>query len=389
MRILHTADWHLGSSLSGHKRIDEFFGQIEHICQLTEEHNVDVLLVAGDIFESRASMLPELTKQLANTLAPYVRRGLHVILMPGNHDNRDLFRMIQALLTLENDQTERVHVVQTREIFSIDNVQFAVIPYPTPELLEPYLPESIGTTQRNVALSKAYAELVRGIVNALDPSRPAIFVGHINVAGVTTPSDHELNYNSDLRLGREDLPVASNLAYIALGHIHRCQELSHPIPCYYSGSIDRLNWGEKDDNKAVLLVDVPQNGPATVTPFPIQATPFYDLSLKSADLDTLMSRYPDLDRAFVHVHLECQVGDDPVALQRQVRELCPRCLEVQLTGEGLSSPIAANLPANPRDYATTVLEHLRQVYADDPDLPELEKRTNDLLREVSDAIAKN
>lgn len=388
MRILHTSDWHLGSRLYGHDQTDELFSQVEQVLKFTKQYNVDVLLVTGDIFERRTTVLPELTQRLADILAPYVRQGLHVILVPGNHDNREHFRMMHTLLTLEQGQSERVHVVQTREIFSIDGVQFAVIPYPAPELLEPYRSESTGATQRHVALSNAYANLVRAVVNALDSSLPAVFVAHINVAGVTTPSEHELTYDEDIRLGTADLPLASNLAYIALGHIHQSQRISHPVPCYYSGSIDRLNLGEREDKKCVLLVDIPQTGHANVTQLPLEPTPFYDLRIPATDLNTLPNRYPELERAFVRIHLECQVGDDPVALQRRARELCPRCLDVQLFGEGLSSR-SAELSENPRDYTATVLEYLRRIYAEEPDLPELEKRANELLSEVYNAFTTN
>jgi exonuclease SbcD len=387
MRILHTADWHLGNRLSGHDRTDELFAQVEHVCQLAEQHSAEVLLVAGDIFEpSRRSALPELTKRLADLLAPVVRRGMHLILLPGNHDDREHFRMMYALLALEQKQNERVHIVRKQEIFTIADVQFAVIPYPTPELLEPYRLDATGATQRHTALSNVYAKLVRSIESALDPALPAVFVAHVNVAGVTTPSEHELNYNDDIRLGTEDLPLKPNLAYIALGHIHQQQKILHPVPCYYSGSIDRLNLGEREDEKYVLLVDVAQHGPATVTPLPLASTPFYDLRFPIVKLETLPDQYPDISRAFARIHLECQAGDDSIMLRRRVLDLCPRCLDVQFSGIGLPST-TINSPAQPKDYVGTVMGHLRELFAADPDLPELERRANELISEVRHALA--
>lgn len=403
MRILHTSDWHLGNKLyKVHDRTDQLFSQAERICQLTEEHKADVLLVAGDIFV-RSS--PELTKRLANVLAPYVRRGLHVILVPGNHDNREHFRMMQALLTLEQQGQSvdaerlvvrhRVHVVQTRDIFTINGVQFAIIPYPSRELLEPHRSDATGSTERNVVLGSAYANLVRSVVDALDPSLPAVFVAHINVAGVTTPSEKELGYDEDIRLGRADLPLASNLAYIALGHIHQQQKIEHPIPCWYSGNIERLDMGERNDKKGVLLVDIPSSGVATVKTWEqdatleLDATPFYDITISAADLETLPSSYPDIDLAFVKIHLELQPGDDSLVLQRRAYELCPRCLGVTWSGAGLSRT-NVELPDHPKDYAATVLDYLHSSFADDPELlSELEKRTNELLCEVNDAITTN
>ena len=241
MRILHTADWHLGARLGVHDRTDELFAQAETVLRLAEEHRVDVLLLAGDLFDHRTQ--PALTKRLADLLGPHVRRGLHLVVVPGNHDNRDHFRMMHALLTLEHGQRGRIHVVQSWEILRIGGVQFAAIPYPIAEMLVPFRPDVTGVTARNVTLSTAYANLVRGVMAQLDPSQPAVFVAHITVAGVTTPTDRELTYDDDIRLGTADLPIAGNLAYIALGHIHQLQQLAHPVPCYYSGIIDRLNLG--------------------------------------------------------------------------------------------------------------------------------------------------
>jgi DNA repair protein SbcD/Mre11 len=127
MRILHTSDWHLGLRLSGCDRTDDLFNQVDRICRMAEENRCDVLLVAGDVFVNRS---PDNTKRLADLLSPYVRRGLQVILVRGNHDKPDHFQMMRALLGMEGE-SERVHVAQTRGIIEIEGVQFAIVPYPS------------------------------------------------------------------------------------------------------------------------------------------------------------------------------------------------------------------------------------------------------------------
>jgi exonuclease SbcD len=285
MRILHTSDWHLGKKLKGFDREDEQFTQVEHVCQLTEEHAVDVLLVAGDIFDTRVRQLPTLTKRLADILKPRLEAGLHVVLLPGNHDDREHFHMMYALLNLDEQVQTRLHVVRTQMVFEINGVLFGMVPYPNRDVLETHYAEAAGGSQRNVSLSTHFADVIRYVRGQLERRvQPAVFATHVVVAGVTTPSEHEISYASDLRLGRQDLPVTGNLAYIALGHIHQSQSIGHAVPCYYSGSLDRLDRGERRDNKSVLIVDVPASGPAMVEPIPLQATPFYDLNLTAADL---------------------------------------------------------------------------------------------------------
>jgi exonuclease SbcD len=380
MRILHTSDWHLGLRLSGCDRTDDLFNQVDRICKIAEKNRCDVLLVAGDIFVNRS---PENTKRLADLLSPYVRRGLHVILVRGNHDKPDHFQMMRALLAMEGD-SERVHVAQTRGIIEIDGVQFAIVPYAVSELLEPGRSSVVGATERHVALSTAYANLVRALAATLKPSIPSVFVCHVNVAGVTTPSEREITYDDDLRLGRQDLPLLNNLAYVALGHIHQCQEIPHTVPSWYSGSIDRMDMGERNDEKYVLLVDIPPRGPAQIEKLPLEMTPFYDLSITSAELETLSNRYPDLDRAFVRLKIECCAADDRVVLNRRAREICKRHVDITITGNEIS-PVSIRSPARPEDFATTAIDYVHQVFKDDPDLPALELRATWLLQEVDDA----
>ena len=191
MRILHTSDWHLGKTLKGFDREDEQFAQVEHVCQLTEEHGVDVLLVAGDIFDTRVRQLPTLTKRLADILKPRLEAGLHVVLLPGNHDDREHFHMMYALLNLDEQVQTRLHVVRTQMVFEINGVLFGMVPYPNRDVLETHYAEAAGGSQRNVSLSTRFADVVRYVRGQLERrAQPAVFATHVVVAGVTTPSEH-------------------------------------------------------------------------------------------------------------------------------------------------------------------------------------------------------
>lgn len=387
MRILHTSDLHLGSRLYGIDRTDDLFQQVIQVCEIAKRHKVDVLLVAGDVFEKkRGTALPELTRGFAEILAPYIRDGLYVILVPGNHDDREHFNMMDALLTLEQGHRERVHVVKTREVFTIQNVQFAAIPYPVHEILQPYLVDANSSTERNVMLSSAYAGLVRSVVDSIDPSIPTVLIAHINVAGITTPSDYEMTYDNDIRLGRGDLPIATNLKYIALGHIHQYQQIEHPIPCFYSGSIERMDWGERDDDKRINLIDISEQGDAKVVSIPLETTPFYRLEVATSQLEDVPTLHPDLERAFVMVQVTNDTGIDPAAIYRTVKDLCPRQIDIKIVGND-EKETRPKLIGHPKSYAETVRNYLMEFYKDDPDLPELEKLTNELLAEVENVTS--
>ena len=380
MRILHTADWHLGSSLGGFDRTEEQFGQVEKVLRLARTHQVDLLLVAGDLFE-RSRRLPELTKRLANLLREDVEAGLHVLLLPGNHDNREQFRMMHALLALDGAQEQRVHVADGNVTFDIDGVQFVIVPYPIRELLEaPGLTHS-SPEARSRTISARYAELIQELTGALDPGRPSVLVAHVTIAGVTTPLDYEINDDRELRLGRDDLP--SNLSYIALGHIHQQQQIDHSVPCWYSGSIERLNMGERADQKGVLLVDLPPHGPAQVLPYRLEATPFLDLHLKSSDVASLAARFPNLARAFVRVEVECEPGDEPLKVQREIKQICPRLLDLNVK----AMQAEESGPIEVAGFAETALAYLDRQFAADHDLIELRAKATELIKEVENASA--
>jgi len=392
MRILHTSDWHLGAMYRGFDRTGELFDQVRRVCRICEEQEVDVLLVAGDIFERlQRQRLHDVTKDLCGILAPFIRKGLRVVMVPGNHDYRDHFRLMKSLLELEQGCAGRVCVAQGCDIFEIDGVQFAVVPYPERELLEragekTSTANKTGAGERNQALSVILSDVVREVAERLDPAKPSVFVTHIQVYGVKTPSERELTYRDDICLSHESLPV--NVSYIALGHIHQAQQIAHVVPCWFSGSFDRMDLGERDDEKCVLIVDVTGPGPAGVTRHPIEMTPFIEISTSSDDLEGLAAGFAERERAYVRLNVDCGAAANQLEIHRRARELFPRCVEFNLVGQRLT-PAAAYTPSSPADYKRTVMEHLEKHFEGDAELPELKACAEALIQEVSDALAAN
>jgi exonuclease SbcD len=383
MKLLHTADWHLGAKLGGHDLTPALLQQIEYLCALCDERKVDVLLVAGDVFEKKYG-LADSTKKLAQMLRPRVQDGLHVVLVPGNHDDREHFRMMRELLSLTHDDTlaRRVKIVEGNEIFSLCGTHFCAMPYPNREMLLQSQADIQGD-ERWTWSSAAYADVVRAWgarlkEKAAQAREPMVFVAHVTVAGVATPSGHEINYNEAIRLGRNDLPT--DMGYIALGHIHQKQKIEVTSPCYYAGSLDRLDMGECEDNKFALLVDVPELGAASVEEIPLSVTPFLKLSVKASQLETLLETQPEIADAFAYFEVDPE-AEDKVAVRRRINELCPRALDVRITGDD-TLPQLSGAPAQPRDFRATALDYVRERFGDDPDLPGLETETQKLMDEV-------
>lgn len=386
MKLLHSADWHLGTRLGGHDLTPVLLQQVERLCALCDERKVEVLLVAGDVFEKKYN-LADSTKKLAQMLRPRVQNGLHLVLVPGNHDDREHFRMMRELLSLTHDEAlaRRVKIVEGNEIFSLCGVHFCALPYPSREMLLQNQADIQGDN-RSTWSSAAYADMVRAwserLKNQAAAARePMVLVAHLTVAGVTSPSGHEINVNEDIRLGRDDLPT--DMAYIALGHIHQKQKIEAASPCYYAGSLDRLDMGEWKDDKFALLVDVPKLGPASVEAIPLPVTPFLKLRISASELDTLVETHPEVARAFAYFEVDPQ-AQDKVALRRRISELCPRVLDVEMVGDD-ALPRLVGAPEQPRDVGATALGYVREIFGLDPDLPQLETETQKLLDELGGA----
>lgn len=387
MKFIHTGDWHLGLRLGAHELTEIQFAQVERILKLCEEHGVEALVVAGDVFEKRTG-LAALTKRLTELLKPHIERGLNVILMSGNHDTPDHLQMMRALLALEGEAVSRLRVIEQPEGFELCGVQWGAMPYPDRDTLSRWAREYQAAygDDRDGAMSSGYARKVAEIAAQFDGAQPAVFIGHVTVAGVKTPSEMELSYAQGLRIGTADLP--RNADYIALGHIHQPQRIGGEcaVPCYYSGDLDRYNRGERGDaQKGVYLVEVELNQEARATWLPLPTTPFLEIAIDARDVEELPARYPDLERAFVHITLDCSRSDDAVGARRRVYQLCPRVLDCISSKENSEVPETDHFA--PRDWRQTTLDYIAERFSERPDLKELNQKTLSLLEEVENVIA--
>lgn len=393
MKIIHTSDWHLGGSWNGIDRTDELFAQVDCVCEIVRKKQADVLLVAGDIFERVSrDRLHQNSKRLAEKMKDLLNNGCQVILVPGNHDYRDHFRMMKTFLELESGRSERIHVAQGYEEFEIEGVQFIVLPYPDREVLEEIgrfaASDVIGKADRNKILSDTLADSIRGIDASIDPAKPAVFVTHLQIIGVNySGTPKEASYNEDLSLASNCLP--QNASYIALGHIHKCQEIEKSaVPCWYSGSFDRMDLGEREDEKFVLLVEIDEKTKNTnVEKIPINCNSFDDITISAEELEEFAEKYENREKFYGNLNIKHTADDDTLLLTRRAQELFPKFRRNFLREDAQFNEMD-NLenPYNPKE---TVHQFLEAQFGDDKDLTELLRRADELILEVENAAEKN
>lgn len=387
MKIIHTADWHLGASWNGIDRTDELFAQLDCVFKIARERAADVLLVAGDIFERVSrDKLYAVSKRLAEKLKDLTANGCRAVLVPGNHDLRDHFAVMKTFLELESGKAERVHIVEGYEKFEIDGVQFVCLPYPDPERLEAFgefrSSSSIGKAERNKSLSDDLAKFVGSVAQNIDASKPAVFVTHLQIIGVRYDgSPKEASYNEDISLGSDCLP--QNVSYIALGHIHKCQPIEKSaVPCWYSGSFDRMDFGERDDEKFVLAVEIDeQTKKAAVEKVPVDCNKFEEINIAAEQLAEIAESGAEPKKSYGNLNISYTADDDTVLLTRQAKEFFPN-FRRNLVREGAELIEVAEFenPYNPKDTVRQYLE--AQFGGDEILLAELIGRVDKLIEEV-------
>lgn len=330
MRILHTADWHLGDRLGRIDRTADLRQAVERVGAFCQEHDADVLLVAGDLFSelSRPDSLRESIEHMGKTFLPFVRRGGTVLAITGNHDNETFCQTLRHTMQLAApaDAADGEEVPPGRFYLASEPgwlrlrdgdgvmVQFVLLPYPTPtRYLEEGSRRYASLEDKNRRLHEAcvrWLQHLRGS-SRFDQALPTVLAAHLHVQGAVLPNLFRISEQESIVFGPKDLPV--DWDYVALGHIHQPQALGGLTHVRYAGSVERLDLGEWKDDKGVVLVDVgPEGLRAAPRVLPLPARPMYDVAIQNpaAEVPGLRVRYPRAAEALVRYHVTYEAGKD-------------------------------------------------------------------------------
>lgn len=389
MRILHTSDWHLGARLGSQDRLADQFQRLEELCHYLDEHEVKLLLVAGDIFdEHRSEALARIVERLALLLAPRVGAGLTCVFIAGNHDREHVFPLLRGLQELVGPPGVRQVVFTERpglmllEVPGGGSLNLMLLPYPTPTRYDLPIQRWPSPDTKRKALAEAMRARIRELAEEARESgrgRPTVLCGHFLVRGVRDGM-YQLSEQDDVPVEPADLPA---YAYIALGHIHKPQMVGAPY-IRYSGSLERMDRAEADQRKQALLVEVGPSGLHEVRELPLSATPFAHLEASSeVELEEAAASLRERDRTLVSLTLSLRREQSVGALQARARHLFPRLYSPPEV-RWLDAP-AASRPAwevDRRDVSGTVRRYLQQVLAEDPDRDALMALAEELLAQV-------
>ena len=344
MRILHTADWHLGARLVERDRLPEHAAFIDWLIETLRSEKIDALLVSGDIFDAAnppqdaVALYFDFLKRLADL------KTVKAVLTGGNHDSASHLNAPRELLKRFD-----VHVfghAGGNNIVDLGGAVVAAVPFLRErDLRQATAGETITAVHEQVRTAiRAHYAAQLSACRDLAQGRPVIAMGHLTVLGATT-SDSERDIHIG-NLGAVGADLFEGFDYTALGHLHRPQKVAGIETIRYSGSPLALSFSEVADAKSVVVIETQASHTAEIGR--LQSLDSKSSSLRSSNLCGVKLLPVPLTRALVRVRanratLTADLANVPVGawaevtvkldapepdLDRQVREAAAGRFEV-------------------------------------------------------------
>ena len=320
MRILHTSDWHLGRQFHNVSLLDDQRHILGQITDLIVEKQVDVVIVAGDIYDrsvppaAAVELLDETVNRICNELQ------IPLIMIAGNHDGPERLGFGARQLV-----SGRLHVVgplwpQPQPIV-IDDVAFYPIPYCDPPTVRNLYDVELSNHDQ------AMAYLLRLVRDDNGAHRPCIPIAHCFLAGgEICESERPLTIG-----GAEQVSVEhfKGFNYVALGHLHGPQYKGVEQICY-SGSPLKYSFSEQLQKKSVTLVDLDGEKAETIEKIPLQ--PLRDMRVLEGSLDELLAAGQDDPHADDYLLIRLTDCHAILDLMSKLRQVYPNVLHIERPG---------------------------------------------------------
>lgn len=301
MKILHTADWHIGKRLHKTDLSQDFDLFVNWLCNYLRESPVDVLLISGDVFDF-SNPSSESRSQYYKTLIKLKNFNLKIIITGGNHDSPNVLEAPKEILNQLDihvigqmpDQFEDclIPVSSENEIELI----IAAIPYlRSRNLQRQFEAESHENKQEAVKESIAFHfQETAKLAKENYPNLPLIAMGHLFATGASV-SESERDIQIGNLAGLEATHFGNDYNYIALGHIHKPQRLHSETPIFYSGSPIPLSFSERKNDKRILVLDTE----ASFEPESFSIPKFRELIFIKGTLDEIKVKLEDIENKYL------------------------------------------------------------------------------------------
>jgi exonuclease SbcD len=329
MRILHTSDWHVGKVLKGRPREKEHTAVLAEIIEIAAREKPDLVIVAGDLYDTAAPSSAS-TKLVTRALSALRRTGARVVAIGGNHDNGPALDALRpwadaAGIELRGSVGDNpADLVISGTTAGGEKWQLVTLPF----LSQRYAIRAAEMYELTAAeANQTYADHIARLIERLsdkfsEPGVVNLLTAHLTIVGASSGGG-EREAHTVMGYAVPSTVFPRNAHYVALGHLHRAQQVIAPCPTRYSGSPLAIDFGEEENVCSVAIVDVAVDKAARVRDVPI--TGAQSLRTVRGTLEQLATvNLPD-------AWLRVLVRETPrVGLREDVQELLPNALEIRI-----------------------------------------------------------
>lgn len=336
MRLLHTADWHLGRLFHGRSLIEDQAHVLDRFVDLVRELRPDAVLIAGDVYD-RAVPPAEAVNLLDDTLSRIVLgAGVPVVMIAGNHDSPDRLgfgaRLLAAQgLTIAGRVDAALAGVEFEDAWG--RVVVHPLPYAEPAMVRDALSAEI------VGHEAAMAALLQDVWQRHPAGARSVLMAHAFVAGGDeSESERPLSVGGS---GAVSAGLFAGFDYVALGHLHRPQQAGAEH-VQYAGSLLKYSLSEVDHRKSVTLVELGEPGDVRLERIPLP--PLRDLRCVQGGLAEILAaaRSDAAPQDYIFASLnDAGALLDPMA---RLREVYPNVLGCERTVLSRTGPATCAAP---------------------------------------------
>jgi exonuclease SbcD len=327
MLLLHTSDWHLGHTWKGQSRREEFLKFFDWIIETIITHKVNILLIAGDIFDT-STPSPETQGDYFRFLKRLSETGCFTVIIAGNHDSAYLLDAPCELLSVFNvhvvgvpDNSER-ELIEVRGESGEVEMLIAAVPFLRDGDIRRFeIGESVESREQKIinGIKKHYAEICQKAESIRNNKPiPLVVSGHLFVdGGQTSEGVREIHVGTLGQVGIDLFP--DNVDYFAFGHLHIPQIIKKKENYRYSGSPLPISFDEAEKTKSVVLVEFNGRKPSIKT---LPVPKFVNVIHIEGGLDEINTAIKNLPKDMKSiVEISYNSPDTPIDLLNKVDEI--------------------------------------------------------------------
>lgn len=307
MKFAHISDLHLGKRIHQFSMIEEQRYILKKIVEIVKEENVDGILIAGDVYD-KIYPSAEAVALFDTFLVSLAKEKIKVFVISGNHDSPERIAFLGQITRESGVYLSPVYGGAAENIEMEDEfgkVHIHLLPFVKPVHVRHFYPEETVTS---------YTEAMEVIVKNMDlnPDERNILVAHQFVTGAQRCDSEEITVGG---LDNIDAAVFQDFDYVALGHIHRPQNMGTE-KIRYSGTPLKYSFSESQDKKTITIIELKEKGAMEIREIPLK--PLHDMVKLRGNFMEIMNpaNHPDIDvNSYLHITLLDEM-DIPEAFNR-------------------------------------------------------------------------